>query len=146
MILVMVVVSIIVGSSVFLLANDSSDEIQTLPNDIEQLAKKSLNAAKLNKQTHYIHISPDYLWISSSAKDTKPSAKTKDLISLPKNCSIGYKRSNETQWNQIKTENDKAIWVFSTAGICEDLSLSLRINQSSAELKFHPLTAAIIQP
>jgi type II secretory pathway pseudopilin PulG len=145
-IIVMVIVSITIGGSVFLLSNESSDEIQTLPSEIEQLAKTSLSKAKLTKQTHYILISKSHLWISTNAELAEPPPTATNKITLPANCSIGYKRSGETQWQWIKTNNDKAIWVFSVAGICEEFSITLKVKQSSAELNFHPLTAAIIKP
>jgi len=145
MIMVMVVVSLIVGGSIFLLSNDSSDEIQTLPTEIEQLAKTSLTKTKLSQQTHYILISPSHLWISSNSEQITPTADIKNKITLPPNCSIGYRRSGETQWQWIKTNEDKAIWVFSVAGICEEFSIILKVNKSSAEIRFHPLTAAIIR-
>jgi hypothetical protein len=145
-IIVMVIVSITIGGSIFLLSNESSDEIQTLPTEIEQLAKTSLNKAKQSKQTQYIHISKSHIWISSDAELVEPSPTDNSKIILPANCLIGYKRSSEAQWQWIKSNDEKAVWVFSVAGICEEFSISLELNNSSAELSFHPLTAAIIKP
>jgi hypothetical protein len=143
--MIMVVISIVIGGSIFLLSNDPSDKIQTLPSEIEQLAKTSLAKAKLDKRTQYILISPKYIWRSSDSEQTEPPSDSLTQIKLPTDCSIGYKRSGDAQWHWAKTKADKGIWTFSVAGICEQVSIIIKLNDSSAEISFHPLTAAIIE-
>lgn len=145
-IIVMVVVSIIITGSFITLSNDASDEIQSLPSEIEQVTKRALSTAKIDKRTQYILISPSHIWQSTDPDQTEPNSETTNQVDLPPNCSISYKRSEDTGWSNVQTIKDKAVWVYSVAGICEEMSLMIQLENSSAEIRFHPLTAATIKP
>ena len=141
----MLVVSIVVGSSMFLLSSAPSDKVHIIPAQIEKLAKNALQLSKAKKQTHYLLISPTHIWISSNSDEKKPLLGNKDQLTLPEETLIAYKRSDAVKWTWVKTDKDKGIWSFSIAGICEEMSFNIEHGQSSAEISFHPLTAAIIQ-
>lgn len=145
LIIVMVVVSIVVTGSIIVLSNNASDEVHTLPLKIEQLTKRSLAKAKIDKRTQYVLISPNHIWQSTDPSQTEPTSETTNKVDLPPTCSISCKRLADTGWHQVNTLDDKAIWAFSASGICEEMSIMIQLDNSSAEIQFHPLTAAIIK-
>jgi len=146
MMIVIVTIATVIGGSIYLVSVDPSDRIQTFPNEIEQLAKTSLSKAKLDKRTQYILISPSHLWLSTDPQQLKPEPETSHQIALPPESSIGYKRPDDSSWQWIKNTRDNTSWTFSVAGLCEEFSIIIQINDSSAEVTFHPLTAVIIKP
>lgn len=143
--IVMVVVSIVVAGSIIALSNDASDEVHTLPLKIEKLTKRSLAKAKIDKQTQYILISPSHIWQSTDPSQTQPTSESTNKVDFPPNSSISCKRLADNGWHQIRTLDDKAVWAFSSSGICEEMSIMIQLEKSSAEIQFHPLTAAIIK-
>jgi len=145
MMIVMVVVSIIVAGSLVALSNDPSDEVHTLPLKIEKLTRRSLATAKNDKRTQYILISPDHIWQSTDPSQTQPTAESSNKVDFPPNSTISCKRIADTSWQQVQGLGDIAIWAFSASGICEEISIRIELDNSSAEMQFHPLTAAIIK-
>ena len=146
MMIVIVTIATVIGGSIYLVSVDPSDRIQTFPTEIEKLAKTSLSKAKLDKRTQYILISPGHIWLSTDPEQLKPEPDNSNLIALPTDSSIGYKRPDDSSWQWIKSTRDNTSWTFSVAGLCEEFSIIIEINNSSAEISFHPLTAAIIKP
>ena len=145
-IIVLVVIGTIFGGSLLLLSTRPDDVINTLPREIENLVKSSLEKAKQQKQTHYIHLSKDSIWLSPVADETKPSSGGTLHVPLPKDSTISYKAHSANQWNTVKRKQQIVHLAVSSSGICEHISLRITAGDSYAECNFHPLTGSLIQP
>lgn len=143
---VLAVIAIIFAGSLLLLSSKSDDAIHTLPGEIENLIKTSLEKTTQNKQTHYLHVSKNSIWLGTRDDEEKPTSTTTLQIPLPSNSSISYKAPSSDRWNLIQSNRDIVHLAFSTSGICEPVSLRISIDDSYAECDFHPLTGTLILP
>ena len=149
LITVILIISVIFGSSIFFLSRSDKNDISHLPRKFEKLSKSTLTKARLEKKTHYIIFTHDKVTVVQSIdqtnKGTIPEMSSSELsMTIPKDVSIAIRKSHEKKWTWLNKNSDPVIWVFSISGICEELSIILKNEDSEMQATFHPLTGLII--
>ena len=139
----MAIISIILGSAVLFLANQSNGELDKLAQQTQIMAKQTLRKAKLEERPFSIYITPREIWVQpeNMPLDDEDITPPKSSLIVPQGVRISLLTDPDEDWFTLAKNDDPFIWTFTQSGLCDSLEIQFEDDDGIQTIAFHSLTA-----
>jgi len=140
LVIAMAIVVLFFGTAAIFAIQRGNEDLMLLSSDLRTLASESKEAALQENRSKYIIFTPTAIWQSNDPDSEFDNGLPH--LSVKSEFTVSVRLDQE--WITLNKDNPKVIWLFSSSGLCEQISLKLEADDASYEYDFHPLTAQII--
>ena len=142
----MAIISIILGSAVLFLTNQSNGALEKLAQQTQIMAKQTLRKAKLEQRPFSISISPKEIWVQPArmqfeGEDLQPHSPG---LTVPDGVRVSLLTHPEEGWITLSKNDPPFIWTFTQSGLCDSLEIQFEDDTGVQTIAFHSLTAGEI--
>jgi type II secretion system protein H len=160
-VLVLAIAAIVMGGAVGLMIYSSDERVlRNASGEIELMAKRARTIAILHQTPYALEFREGVvrlLPLAQAGMDERKISRHRVTETNPENTNtqenrqftldggleLFIRRWNSQEWRGT-TKNAVHIWRFDPDGLCEPISIRLKLDKSSSEDTFHPLTATSI--
>ncbi len=142
----MAIISIILGSAVLFIANQSNGALDQLAQQTQIMAKETLRKAKLEERPFSIYITPREIWVqpeSMQLEEEDAIAPQSSLI-VPQGVRVSLLTNPDEDWFTLGKNDAPFIWTFTQSGLCDFLEIQFEDDDGIQTIAFHSLTAGEI--
>lgn len=139
----MAIVSIILGSAVLFMANQSNGALDKLAQQTQIMAKETLREAKLKERPFSIYITPTKIWVQAESMqlEGESPAPPESALTVPDGVSVSLLTNPEKGWFTLEKNDAPFIWSFTQSGLCDSLEVRFEDGNGIQTIAFHSLTA-----
>ena len=137
------IISIISGSAVLFVANQSNGALDKLAQQTQIMAKETLRNAKLEERPFSIYITPREIWAQPESMQFEEENTTSPQSSLivPQGVRVSLLTNQGDDWFTLGKNDAPFIWTFTQSGLCDSLEIRFEDDDNIQTIAFHSLTA-----
>jgi len=136
----MAIISIILGSAVLFLANQSNGALDQLAQQTQVMAKETLRNAKLKERPFSIYITPREIWVQPENMPIEDEPPT-SALTIPDGVRVSLLTNPDGDWFTLAKNDAPFIWTFTQSGLCDALEIRFEDDDNIQTIAFHSLTA-----